>query len=75
MVGITNHMLRRRDLEAALSGDELEIDCFSPKDETQFLPGRLVRLDALTIWDARPGARSIPHLARCKGVVRYRNSC
>ena len=55
MVGITNHMLRRRNLVAPLSGDELEIDCFSPKDETQFLPERLVRLDALTIWDARPG--------------------
>ena len=71
---VTNHTLRRRKLEAALSGDELEIDCFPPKDETQFLPERLVRLDALTIWDARLGARSIPHLARYQGVMRYRKT-
>ncbi|MGO7208727.1 NAD(P)-dependent oxidoreductase, partial [Rhizobium ruizarguesonis] len=31
----------------------------------------MARLDALMVWGARLGSRSIAHLSRCKGVVRY----
>lgn len=71
VVGITDHMFGTPDLEAKLFGDAVEIDYFATTDETQFSPERLARLDALMVWGARLGARSIAHLARCKGVVRY----
>ncbi|MBO9198539.1 C-terminal binding protein [Rhizobium sp. 16-449-1b] len=71
VVGITDHMFGTPDLEAKLLGDAVEIDYFATTDETQFSPERLARLDALMVWGARLEARSIAHLARCKGVVRY----
>ncbi len=71
VVGITDHMIGEPDLEADVLGGDVEIDFFASTDETSFAPGRLARLDALMVWGARLGPRSIAHLARCKGVVRY----
>lgn len=71
VVGITDHMIGEPDLEADVLGGDVEIDFFASTDETSFAPGRLARLDALMVWGARLGPRSIAYLARCKGVVRY----
>ncbi|MNH89818.1 putative 2-hydroxyacid dehydrogenase [compost metagenome] len=71
VVGITDHMIGRPDLEAEVLGDDVEIDFFASTDETSFDPGRLARLDALMVWGARLGPKTINHLTRCKGVVRY----
>ncbi|GGG07511.1 MULTISPECIES: C-terminal binding protein [Rhizobium] len=71
VVGITDHMIGEPDLEADVLGGDVEIDFFASTDETSFAPGRLARLDALMVWGARLGPKSIAHLARCKGVVRY----
>ncbi|TQX84107.1 MULTISPECIES: C-terminal binding protein [Rhizobium] len=71
VVGITDHMIGTPDLEAEVLGSDVEIDFFGTTDEMLFDPNRLARLDALMVWGARLGARSIAHLARCRGVVRY----
>ena len=71
VVGITDHMIGSPDLEADVLGDDVEIDFFASSDETSFATDRLARLDALMVWGARLGPRSIAHLTRCKGVVRY----
>lgn len=71
VVGITDHMIGMPDLEADVLGDDVEIDFFASTDETSFAPDRLARLDALLVWGARLGKKSIAHLTRCKGVVRY----
>ncbi|MDB5658103.1 MAG: D-2-hydroxyacid dehydrogenase protein [Cypionkella sp.] len=71
VVGITDHMIGQPDLEASILGDAVEIDFFDTTDETLFDPARLARLDALMVWGARLGPRSINHLSRCRGVVRY----
>lgn len=64
-------MIGRPDLEADILGQDVDIDFFATTDETQLLPDRLARLDALMVWGAQLGKDSIPHLSRCKGVVRY----
>ncbi|MGR9459202.1 C-terminal binding protein (plasmid) [Rhizobium leguminosarum] len=71
VVGITDHMFGAPDLEAEVLGDDVEIDFFATTDETLFSPERLARLDALMVWGARLGPKSIAHLSRCRGVVRY----
>ncbi|MHC2364396.1 Rossmann-fold NAD(P)-binding domain-containing protein [Rhizobium leguminosarum] len=71
VVGITDHMFGAPDLEAEVLGDDVEIDFFATIDETLFSPERLARLDALMVWGARLGPKSIAHLSRCRGVVRY----
>ncbi len=71
VVGVTDHMFGKPDLEAKVLGDDVEIDFFGSTDEGSFEPNRLARLDALLVWGARVGARSIAHLTRCRGVVRY----
>lgn len=71
VVGITDHMIGEPDLEADVLGSDVEIDFFASTDETSFAPDRLARLDALMVWGARLGPRSIAHLTRCRGVVRY----
>ena len=71
VVGITDHMIGAPDLEAEVLGDDVEIDFFASTDERSFAPDRLARLDALMVWGARLGGKSIDHLARCRGVVRY----
>jgi phosphoglycerate dehydrogenase-like enzyme len=71
VVGITDHMNGLPDLEAEVLGDDVEIDFFATTDESGLDPDRLSRLDALMVWSARLGPRSIGHLRRCKGVVRY----
>ncbi|MGO7456020.1 NAD(P)-dependent oxidoreductase [Rhizobium ruizarguesonis] len=71
VVGITDHMFGAPDLEAEVLGDDVEIEFFASTDEASFDPDRLARLDALMVWGARLGSRSIAHLSRCKGVVRY----
>ncbi|MDC9809322.1 C-terminal binding protein [Rhizobium binxianense] len=71
VVGITDHMIGTPDLEAEVLGKDVEIDFFATTDETLFAADRLARLDALMVWGARLGRRSIAHLTRCRGVVRY----
>lgn len=71
VVGITDHMIGTPDLEADVLGEDVEIDFFASTDETRFDAERLARLDALMVWGARLGPKSIAHLTRCKGVVRY----
>lgn len=71
VVGITDHMIGAPDLESELLGADVEIDFFGKTDENLFDPARLARLDALMVWGARLGPRSIAHLTRCRGVVRY----
>ena len=71
VVGITDHMIGSPDLEAEVLGDDVEIDFFAINDEASFAPDRLERLDALMVWGARLGLKSIAHLTRCRGVVRY----
>jgi D-3-phosphoglycerate dehydrogenase len=71
VVGITDHMIGTPDLEAEVLGPDVEIDFFASTDEARFDPDRLARLDALMVWGARLTERSIAHLKRCKGVVRY----
>ncbi len=71
VVGITDHMIGEPDLEADLLGNDVEIDFFASSDETSFVPDRLARLDALMVWGARLGPKSIAHLTRCRGVVPY----
>jgi len=71
VVGITDHMIGSPDIEAEVLGDDVEIDFFASTDEASFAPDRLARLDALMVWGARLGPKSIAHLTRCRGVVRY----
>ncbi len=71
VVGITDHMIGEPDLEADILGSDVEIDFFASTNEASFSPERLARLDALMVWGARLGAKTIAHLTRCKGVVRY----
>jgi len=71
VVGVTDHMIGTPDLEAELLGNDVEIDFFGTTNEALFAPDRLARLDALMVWGARLGPRSIGHLTRCRGVVRY----
>ncbi|MBY5570533.1 C-terminal binding protein [Rhizobium leguminosarum] len=71
VVGITDHMIGAPDLEADVLGDDVEIDFFASTDEASFAPDRLTRLDALIVWGAPLGPKSISHLTRCRGVVRY----
>lgn len=71
VVGITDHMIGLPDLEAEVLGDDVEVDFLDSTDETAFDAERLARLDALMVWGARLGQRSIFHLTRCRGVVRY----
>lgn len=71
VVGITDHMIGKPDLEADILGQDVEIDFFGSTDEGSFDPQRLARLDALMVWGARLTGRSIAHLTRCRGVVRY----
>ncbi len=71
VVGITDHVIGSPDLEVEVLGREVEIDFFATTDETLFAADRLARLDALMVWGARLGPRSIAHLTRCRGVVRY----
>jgi lactate dehydrogenase-like 2-hydroxyacid dehydrogenase len=71
VVGITDHMIGTPDLETQVLGEDVEIDFFASTDEAGFAPDRLERLDALMVWGARLGERTIAHLKRCKGVVRY----
>ncbi|EJC75219.1 D-isomer specific 2-hydroxyacid dehydrogenase [Rhizobium leguminosarum bv. trifolii WSM2012] len=71
VVGITDHMIGSPDLEADVLGADVEIDFFATTDETLFDADRLARLDALMVWGARLTSRSISHLKRCQGVVRY----
>ncbi|PKA42485.1 phosphoglycerate dehydrogenase family protein [Rhizobium sullae] len=68
-VGITDHMIGAPDLEADVLGDDVEIDFFASTDEASFAPDRLARLDALMVWGAPLGQKSIAHLTRCRGVV------
>ncbi|MBY5768461.1 C-terminal binding protein [Rhizobium leguminosarum] len=71
VVGITDHMIGAPDLEADVLGEDVEIDFFASTDEGSFAPDRLARLDALMVWGAPLGQKSISHLTRCRGVVRY----
>ncbi len=71
IVGITDHMIGHPDLEAEVLGRDIEIDFFATTDEMLFDADRLARLDALMVWGARLTSRSISHLHRCRGVVRY----
>lgn len=71
VVGITDHMIGKPDLEADVLGPDVEIDFFASTDESALTPDRLARLDALMVWGARLRAPTIAHLRRCKGVVRY----
>jgi phosphoglycerate dehydrogenase-like enzyme len=71
VVGITDHMIGAPDLETEVLGENVEIDFFDTTDEALFDPNRLARLDALMVWGARLTERSIIHLKRCRGVVRY----
>jgi D-3-phosphoglycerate dehydrogenase len=71
VVGVTDHMLGSPELEAHILGEDVEIDFFNSTDEASFAPGRLARLDALMVWGARIGPRTVAHLTRCRGVVRY----
>ncbi|XMS56565.1 hydroxyacid dehydrogenase (plasmid) [Rhizobium sp. SYY.PMSO] len=71
VVGITDHMIGRPDLEAKVLGNDVEIDFFATTDEDLFDADRLARLDALMVWGARLTSQSISRLRRCRGVVRY----
>ncbi len=71
VVGITDHMIGTPELEAETLGADVEIDFFASTDEGSFDPQRLARLDALMVWGARLSERSVVHLTRCRGVVRY----
>ena len=71
VVGVTDHMIGSPDLEAEVLGSDVEIDFFASTDEASFDPARLARLDALLVWGARIGARTVEHLSRCRAVVRY----
>ncbi len=71
VVGVTDHMIGTPDLEAEVLGEDVEIDFFDTTDEALFSPDRLARLDALMVWGARLGPKTIGHLTRCRGVVRY----
>ncbi len=71
VVGITDHMIGRPDLEAEVLGDRIAIDFFDTLDESRLDPARLAQVDALMVWGCRLTGRSISHLARCRGVVRY----
>ena len=71
VVGVTDHMIGSPDLEAEVLGSDVEIDFFASTDEASFDPARLARLDALLVWGARIGPRTVEHLSRCRAVVRY----
>ncbi len=71
VVGITDHMIGVPDIEADALGPDVAIDFFATTNEAEFDPERLARLDALMVWGAKIGPRSVAHLSRCRGVVRY----
>jgi len=71
VVGVTDHMMGPPVLEAEVLGDAVEIDFLDTRREEDFDPARLARLDALLVWGAPVTGRSVPHLTRCKGVVRF----
>ena len=71
VVGVTDHMMPPLDLEAAALGPEFELDFLDARREEELDPVRLERLDALLVWSVPVTARSIPHLTRCRLVVRF----
>jgi D-3-phosphoglycerate dehydrogenase len=71
VVGVTDHMMGPPTLEAEVLEGIAEIDFFDNRREEGLDPERLARLDALLVWATPLTRRSIPHLKRCRGVVRY----
>lgn len=58
-------------IEAGILAPIADIDFFDTRDEADFEVARLARVDALMVWGAPLGRRSVEHLHRCRAVVRY----
>lgn len=71
VVGISDHMMGPPTLEAEILAGLADIDFFDTRREEAMDPARLARLDALMVWGAPVTRRTIPHLTRCRGVVRF----
>jgi D-3-phosphoglycerate dehydrogenase len=71
VVGVSDHLTGNLDLESNVLGGSADIDFFNTLDEKEFDPERLARLDAFLIWRASLTSASIPHLKKCRIVVRF----
>ncbi|MET0258135.1 MAG: C-terminal binding protein, partial [Methylobacterium sp.] len=71
VVGITDHMMGGPAVETQILAPIADVDFFDTRDEAAFDAERLARVDALMVWGAPLGRRSISHLVRCRAVVRY----
>lgn len=71
LVGITDHMMGGATIEAEVLAPIADVAFFDTRDEAAFGVERLAGVDALMVWGAPLGQRSIAKLARCRAVVRY----
>ncbi len=58
-------------IEAEVLAPIADVAFFDTRDEAAFGLERLAGVDALMVWGAPLGQRSIAQLARCRAVVRY----
>ena len=71
IIGVTDHFRAPFHIEAKALGADVEFVDFHSRNEADFDSVQLRRLDALLVWHARIGARTVDHLDNCKIVVRY----
>ncbi|MDP1691575.1 MAG: C-terminal binding protein [Burkholderiaceae bacterium] len=71
IIGVTDHFRAPFHVEAKALGVDAEFVDFHSRNEADFDIAQLRRLDALLVWHARIGARTVDHLDNCKIVVRY----
>lgn len=71
IIGVTDHFRAPFHIEAKALGMDVEFIDFHSRNEADFDPAQLKRLDALLVWHARITARTISHLENCKIIVRY----
>ncbi len=71
LVGVTDHYRPPFDIEAKALGDEVEFVDFNSRDENDFDPEILRRLDALLVFHARITDHTLARLENCKIIVRY----
>ncbi len=71
IVGVTDHYRPPFDIEAKALGEAVEFVDFNSRDENDFDPDALRRLDALLVFHARITAKTLARLENCKIIVRY----
>lgn len=70
-VGITHLIKPPFNPERKGLGDKTKFVFFDTRDENEFDPAELRKLDAFLVWTPAISKQTIRHLMRCKIVVRY----